>query len=570
MSNKINQLYIKILLFLDRKSIYVILFVAFFLRFNGINFGFPYVYNSDEFSFVDPAKHILVTGDMNPHWFGHPGSFIIYLLVPLFAVLFSVCFFYYFSAGIIHHFSEFKQMVYSHPALNTVLPHYSGRVLMVVFATITVYLVYLVSKRFFNNSVGLLAALSLSISPLHVEHSRFIRSDITATMLMMSSVYFLFLFFDENKKIRYLIASSLSAGFAISTKYPSGLIVFPILIYCLMRDFSGSKLSTMQYLFDCLKIKTFFSKALLCIAIGFFIFAPFVMLDYRHAIKDMLYEARGMQLGAERLPGIQNHIWYFKKVLINGIGGVFFTIFAGLGLLIFSFKKISQGIYFLVFPLLYYIVIVGFARLRWERWLIPILPFEAIFFGVGFYAFYKYFEQRKSFLRNTAWLSVILFGLFSALVLARDVKEGVKLNRLDKRTIAKDWVERNLPRGSKIAYEAASCQLEANTKNNFDLVDMGWIRIVALPLSYYQGESVNYIIINNSFKDSFYNEPNKYAVQISRYKELKEKAQLIKVFNDQENPGPVIEIYKIPVKFTMSSLPSVVNIRGSSMGNNSR
>nr|MDQ6910924.1 hypothetical protein [Actinomycetota bacterium] len=34
----------------------------------------------DEPTFVRPAVHIAATGDLNPHWFGHPGSTIIYPL----------------------------------------------------------------------------------------------------------------------------------------------------------------------------------------------------------------------------------------------------------------------------------------------------------------------------------------------------------------------------------------------------------------------------------------------------------------------------------------------------------
>jgi hypothetical protein len=37
----------------------------------------------DEPLFVVPALKILATGDYNPHWFGHPGSFTIYCLAPV-------------------------------------------------------------------------------------------------------------------------------------------------------------------------------------------------------------------------------------------------------------------------------------------------------------------------------------------------------------------------------------------------------------------------------------------------------------------------------------------------------
>jgi hypothetical protein len=56
---------------------------------------------------------------------------------------------------------------------------------------------------------------------------------------------------------------------------------------------------------------------------------------------------------------------------------------------------------------------------------------------------------------------------------------------------------------------------------------------------------VDYIIITDSFKSRYYNEPEKYPVEISRYEELKNNAKLIKIFNNTENPGPIIEIYHL-------------------------
>ena len=54
--------------------------VGFVLRLRGITWGLPYLYDPDEHFFVDPAVRIVTTGDLNPHWFGHPGSTVIDLL----------------------------------------------------------------------------------------------------------------------------------------------------------------------------------------------------------------------------------------------------------------------------------------------------------------------------------------------------------------------------------------------------------------------------------------------------------------------------------------------------------
>ena len=42
----------------------------------------------------------------------------------------------------------------------------------------------------------------------------------------------------------------------------------------------------------------------------------------------------------------------------------------------------------------------------------------------------------------------------------------------------------------------------------------------------------------------YYKEPGKYAKEISNYNELLNGAELIKVFDNKDNPGPIIEIYR--------------------------
>src|SRR5947208_11310267 len=44
------------------------------------------LHDADESAFVGPAVHVAATGDLNPHWFGHPGSTVIYPLAGLFHV----------------------------------------------------------------------------------------------------------------------------------------------------------------------------------------------------------------------------------------------------------------------------------------------------------------------------------------------------------------------------------------------------------------------------------------------------------------------------------------------------
>ena len=65
----------------------MLLFFAGALRALGLHFGLPYLYNPDEPYAFDAALRMALTGDLNPHWFGHPGSFNMYILAALFSIL---------------------------------------------------------------------------------------------------------------------------------------------------------------------------------------------------------------------------------------------------------------------------------------------------------------------------------------------------------------------------------------------------------------------------------------------------------------------------------------------------
>jgi len=552
----IKSLFSKPESFFDRYALFLILIFALFIRFIGLDSGLPYLYNLRDYEIVNPAINILVTGDLNTHHFIWPGSFATYLLTILFGIILAVYFTYCLLFGYVHNLTEFRQLIRSNPVfyydINPILFHFIGRLLMVFFALVTIYLVYLVAKRLFNKQAGLLAAFCLSISPLHIEQSRVMRPDITAAMLVMFSMYFLLRFIDESKNTKWLILSSLFAGFSIAAKYTAGVIIFPILIHCLTTDSKELGLFTSRYFINFLKIKTNLSKALVFIFIGFFIFAPFVILDFKHAIRGIMFVAASPKDPyLRRLPGIQNHIWYLKDALRSSIGGLFFEIFAGLGVCLILYKKLYKEYLFLVFPILSYLII-GCGNLRRPHWIMPVYPFEAILFGVGLYGSYRFIIQRNLFKAHRLKISLLfiialIFASYRPVI--RDIKRGIELTKPDTRTIAKEWIENNLPSGSKIAYEGYIVTLHVKPRGDFTLIFIAdpHSGVLSQPLPYYKNQSVDYIIISCFLQKDLAKMAAKYRVTFpQRYQELKNGAQLTKCFmRDKESQGPRIEIYKL-------------------------
>ena len=61
-------------------GLFLLLLLAVTLHFLGLRRELSYVPLVDESAFVPRAMAIVVTGDLNPGWFGHPGSTLVYPL----------------------------------------------------------------------------------------------------------------------------------------------------------------------------------------------------------------------------------------------------------------------------------------------------------------------------------------------------------------------------------------------------------------------------------------------------------------------------------------------------------
>lgn len=502
----------------------VALLTAAAIRLVGLGHGLPYLY-TDEPTFVVPVTQMLATGDPNPHWFGHPGSFLMYALAALFLLVSAMLAVFWTVTGRAHGLAELKAQFDPDLYRDVWRPVYyvSGRLFVVAMALVSIYLVYRLGKRLFGRNAGILAAFMIALSPMHIVFSRVIRTDMPGMMLITASSLFLVTYLDGNKK-KWFYAAALTAGLAVACKYTNGLAVLPVMAAacCAPKD----------------RVKLLIAAAAWAF-LGFFLAAPFVILDFKKALIDILVETEPSHLGADRLPGLATHLWYLKHGLRQGIGGIFFEVLAAAGVILSFRERRSRALIFLLFPAVYFIV-MGFGNLRIDRWMLPVLPFEAVFAAAAL--------TDPKLKRRFPKLVVAVLAL-TAFFFARNAglewQAARKLTRIDTRTMAKAWAEANLPEGASIAYEDYAPRFDTRNTKRFRLMDRGWDQIVSQPLAYYKEAGVGYIVITDSIKSRYYAERDRYPVQVARYEELKEKATLVHVVREPEHPGPVIEIYAL-------------------------
>lgn len=106
----------------------------------------------------------------------------------------------------------------------------SARFPSLLLSVATVYLIYLIGKQLFNKRVGLISALLLSISPLHIYYSQEARMYALAAFAVSLSTYFL-IKLASDIRLKNFLTYGISLGFVFYSDYLAYLILPVHLIY---------------------------------------------------------------------------------------------------------------------------------------------------------------------------------------------------------------------------------------------------------------------------------------------------------------------------------------------------
>ncbi|MBN1312545.1 MAG: glycosyltransferase family 39 protein [Anaerolineae bacterium] len=203
------------------------------LRLIGIDF--PISYGPDQEPTI--ARALLhLQGDLHPHFFSYP-SFYSYFLALVFGI------FSFISGSAlpvdVHAVLDNTLSLYD-PVSPLLQPYYLlGRGVTIAFSIGTIILVYLIGKRAYGNSTGIVAMLFLAMMPLHIRDSHYVAVDIPATFWVVLAAYFA-VRATETSLAKWYLLSGVACGLAAGTKYPAGLAVsMPLLAlaYSLFCDY---------------------------------------------------------------------------------------------------------------------------------------------------------------------------------------------------------------------------------------------------------------------------------------------------------------------------------------------
>ncbi len=354
--------------------------IAILLRIYGLDWGLPspaqvHSYHPDEITVIGPTLHMnIFAGEMNPHFFNY-GSLFLYAVY--FARLFAegygwldlTPFFKAFAAGGWLGVSESLQAIEEFAKL-----HLLARWLSVILGIATVLLVFVWARRLMNRWAAFIAAILLATFPMHVQHSHFATVDVPLTLLTTLTLY---LAASAESKRRMLLAAFV-AGLATAVKYS----VAPALWLTLITLWAW-------------RVRWFVALGrLIAITVamgaGFLLGCPYSVLAFNEFWRDFYWETFvHSRIGHGYVfAETGNGHWFHLTVNLPAAIGVPAILLAIAGILpIGSSAPLEDPeqenfrrrtiVSTVVFTLAYFVPL-GFAQVRFARYLMPLLPILAL------------------------------------------------------------------------------------------------------------------------------------------------------------------------------------------------
>ena len=117
----------------------------------------------------------------------------------------------------------------------------------VLFSTLSVLGLYLLTKKFFNKQIALFSILLTLLNPFFFGHMGMNSKDIIIFFALIWSCYYLYLYCIENSySLKYVILFSLFFGFGCGVRLTFVVVIFPVIIVALYSLFKKYKSNYLQ------------------------------------------------------------------------------------------------------------------------------------------------------------------------------------------------------------------------------------------------------------------------------------------------------------------------------------
>ena len=543
-----------------RHLLWQVILLAFLLRLAGVGYGLPLWLAGDEPPFVTATLKmielktvlpVLHQEEFKPTLYFPP--YLAYLYIIPFTILLGVK--YLLFSGTIPEFENFLLSDLSHFFI-------LARIINVILGTLTVWLVYKISKNIFKKELpAIFSACFLAFSTLHAYLS-FVARDWVPAVFLFSLAMWIISHPKYSFKKRYL-AGALISGVGFGVSLIAGFIMLFMLFWYIFYEKNS--------IISVFKNKILYGALFIFLALS--------------AMSIAVYPF-GFHLSGDNTLAKNKTIAEFALSIINFLKPILISepmlILFGIAGLFFSYKKARNYFWTATVFLFSYMSIFYLVFFYGQRYTIYLFPVIAILAGYGLY-------MSVSFAPKKFW------GLIFVLVFFVPLSTAVKLDWLtikdDSRMQARNWIEENIPDNTKILVYAEMTRI-ASTREAIgeqSSIDPASLRKIDKAEAFFRQNrhgytnfhALNLYSVNNDefFKNiETYARENKYEYLLidpfypplkprgqEEFTSLVEKGELLKKFGSPQKkhclrdgnfgnvfgfwklkePGPQVEIYKL-------------------------
>lgn len=408
------------------------------LRVIGLQFGLPSVYNPDEAAIMARALSF-AKGTLNPENFLYPTFYFYVLFVWVGAYLGLLL-----LTGQAESVAALQALFFTDPT-----PIYTaGRILGVAAGVATLVALHRLGARLFDTRTALAAAIFLTVAPLHVRDSHYVKHDVPATLAVVLAYLAIARVWpgaaapDGRSRLpanRDVLVAGAACGVAFSTHYYCIFLGVPLagaVAASSWRDGLGAAARRI-------------AAAALASALVFFALSPFIALEPLTAWRDItgnraIVIDRAVEGGA-----FSSAARYLRMLLFDSAGFVVITL-AAAGAVWMLARDRARALLLLSFPLTFALFIFNTAPA--SRYLTPVLPFCALFAA---WTLARAAQGRR--LRPAVfWM---LVAAAAAPSLAASVRAGLFFREADTRALAESFVHQRIPAGAAVAIQPHSVML---------------------------------------------------------------------------------------------------------------
>lgn len=530
--------------------------VALALRVWGIAFGLPYTYHYDEHFYINTAAKLGAGVINNPP----------YAPTGLSDLLFGEDVIYYLVGRLAHLFDSaraFEAAFRSDPTVFYLL----GRLTSALLGAATVVVEFLTGDLTTNKRIGLAAAAFLAVSFLYVRDAHYAVPDIAMSFFVALAVGLAAVALVGGKR-RWLLLAATAGGFAVATKWTALPVALPVGLVALWMERRSSKLAAVRLLL----VVSF------AFLVGFAVGSPQLLLNPLPYYQEAVGQYGAGQTGGfdawqvDTVPGWR----FYGKTLLYGVGPVLLALgVAGVLRRVIAVVKGAdfQSALLLSFPLPYFLL-MGPTHHYFARYALPLVPFLALFAAEMLWVVSSWIGRIN--MQVARGLLVIAVLGCIAQPLSSSIQHDLLLTREDTRTLAAQWIEANIPSGSRIAVDwpiygpplATEGSEQAHSGSTYDVVTIGGTGLSDHPASWYRDRGFDYVIASSFIYDIHLVYPQQDAERREFYASLGNEFALVREFRptasarpvpfifdevygpaislwDRDRPGPTLKLYRV-------------------------